>query len=177
MDFVFPDKNEEEFIKVAEYLGIEQLCFLYTCDFRQNSERLKGIKTKIGLKSGAYCDGRTARRAKKHVDIVVSEGDVRKLLSNSSVDVVIGAENDEGPDYMHHRNSGLNHVICRIAHEKNKAIGFSFSRLLNSRRRALLLGRIRQNIKLCRKYKAETVSASFAKKPMEMRADYRCLFQ
>jgi len=60
--------------------------------------------------------------------------------------------------------------MCRFARENNVAIAFPFCSLLNAKMRARLVGRIKQNIMLCRKFKVTTVIASFAKNPYEMRS-------
>ncbi|MCX6707217.1 MAG: hypothetical protein NT001_03690, partial [Candidatus Woesearchaeota archaeon] len=63
---------------------------------------------------------------------------------------------------------------CAIADEKDKMIGFDFGQIISSsgHRRAVLLGRMMQNIRLCRKYKVKTAIASFANRPLNMRNRY-----
>ena len=56
-------------------------------------------------------------------------------------------------------------MICRLAHENNVAIGVS----LNSLYGPFLLGRFKQNIKLCRKYKVKILFFTFAKNKYELR--------
>ena len=55
--------------------------------------------------------------------------------------------------------------------EKNVSYGLSFSQLLNASRQeqAVILGRILQNLKLCKKYKVPVVVGSFANSPYQMR--------
>jgi RNase P/RNase MRP subunit p30 len=65
-------------------------------------------------------------------------------------------------DKLNQRDSGLNQVLCTLAKENNTAIGFSFSSVLNSTRRSEVIGRIVQNIILCRKYKVRMVIGTFA---------------
>ncbi len=62
--------------------------------------------------------------------------------------------------------------VARLAKKNDVAIGFSFNSVLNSSGmlRAQIIGRMQQNISLCRKYKNKTVIASFARNPYEMRA-------
>ncbi len=76
----------------------------------------------------------------------------RKIVSNRKVDVLVGAE-VVGRDFMFQRNSGLNQVLCKLAKENDVAIGFSFKDLLNSKDKGALLGKMMQNVRLCRKYK------------------------
>ena len=53
-------------------------------------------------------------------------------------------------------------------------IGFNFSTILNAspEKRAQIIGRMQQNVKLCRKYKVKMFLGSFAKDPYELRSDY-----
>jgi len=103
----------------------------------------------------------------------------RKVLSSKFVDVLLDPHLGKRQDFMHHRNSGLNQVLCKLAKENNIAIGFSFSSILNSKDRGKEMGRIMQNIKLCRKYKVKMVIGSFAKNKYELRnvKDIQALFK
>ena len=74
-------------------------------------------------------------------------------------------------DFLHHRGSGLNQVLAELMRKKKRIVGFSFSSLLqvNGAKRAQFMGRMQQNFRLCKKYKVETLIASFARDPSEMR--------
>lgn len=61
-------------------------------------------------------------------------------------------------DYDSYRNSGLNHVLCKIAHDNEKITLFS----LNELKEVKSLGRVVQNIKLCKKYKAKYFIVNFS---------------
>ncbi len=92
-----------------------------------------------------------------------------EAVSSRKTDILIMAENIFSNDKTHHRNSGLNHLICKLAKENNVAIGFSFSNLLNSTNISRVLGRMKQNVRLCRKYKIRMMIGSFAENEFEMR--------
>jgi RNase P/RNase MRP subunit p30 len=148
IDYVYPDGNEEGFLNVNS-----DICFIY-----DDYSKIKK-KGKVGFHT-----------RKKGVDLVVLRAkNVREQMSKANI--IVGVEDVKAKDYMHHRNSGLNHVLCKIAKEKGIKIGFSFSDLLNAdkKKRAILLGRMKQNVRLCRKYKVEMVFGSFARKPEDMR--------
>tara|TARA_Y100000310_G_C20601434_1_gene773260 strand:+ start:528 stop:1052 length:525 start_codon:yes stop_codon:yes gene_type:complete len=106
-------------------------------------------------------------------NIVIVQGGENKInrsaLSNKFVDILLDPHMNRRKDFMHHRDSGLNQVLCKLAKERNIAIGFSFSAILKSKNLPEDLGRIIQNIKLCRKYKVKMVIASFAKNKNEQR--------
>ena len=66
----------------------------------------------------------------------------------------------------------MNHVLCKLARDNKIAIGINFGDILkvDGEKRAVLIGRIMQNIRLCRKYKVKMVIGSFARNEYEMRA-------
>ena len=108
----------------------------------------------------------------KKADLVIIRGNEinRNILENKTVDVLLSPEYGIKKDSLHFRNSGLNQVLCTIAHKNNIAIGFSFSDILNSSQRSLVLGRMMQNVRLCRKFKVSMLIASFASNEYEFRS-------
>jgi len=80
----------------------------------------------------------------------------RKILENKKVNILVMSHSDK-KDKLRQRDSGLNQVLCKIAKDNNITIAFDFSELLKEKdkERALLLARLIQNIKLCRKYKTK----------------------
>mgnify|MGYP001584288517 CR=1 FL=1 len=105
-------------------------------------------------------------------NIVIIEGNSvnRDILERDNVNILLSPHKDLKRDSMHFRNSGLNQVLCSISKKNNIAIGFSFSEFLNSNDRALILGKMQQNVRLCRKFKVKMVIASFAKNEYELRS-------
>ena len=108
----------------------------------------------------------------KGLRIVIGGKDNRAVVETTRIDILLGPERGVKGDSLHHRNSGLNHIICRIAQKKKTAIGFNFNDILTSYglARAKTLGRMMQNVKLCRKYKLRMVLGSFAQNKWQMRA-------
>lgn len=104
-----------------------------------------------------------------------TDKDVRKAAESKHVDLLIGLEEVEVKDSLHNRNSGMNEVICKLANKNNIAIAFSFSKILHSKVKPLLLGRMMQNVGLCRKYKVRMLIASFAETKWDLRS-YNELF-
>ena len=92
----------------------------------------------------------------------------RASFENKNVDIFI-PESSNDKDFIHFRKSELNQVLCKLAKKNNIAIGFGFSYLVNSEKREILLGRMMQNVFLCRKYKLKIVLGSFANKDIELR--------
>ncbi|MBI2672841.1 hypothetical protein HYX19_01135 [Candidatus Woesearchaeota archaeon] len=88
------------------------------------------------------------------------------------MDILLSPEKGVKEDFLNARNSGLNQVLLGLAKKNHISIGINFNEILKSRgvERAKLLGRIAQNIALCRKYHVEIVLGSFASDEFEMRA-------
>ncbi len=78
----------------------------------------------------------------------------RKILEKEKIDVLL--LNQEGrKDFQKQRNSGLNHVMAKVAKKKNVVIGINLDEIIDSeeKQKALILARISQNIKICNKNK------------------------
>lgn len=170
-DIVFPDKNEKEFIEIAEKLGYGAIVFAYE-DANKMPKQMP--KTKLKISNGLLAKEKDIQKLKKKADLILvkSTGNDRWVLEKSQADIIFGLEEAQKKDFMHHRASGLNQVLCRIASKKGKTIAFPFSTILASKGmlRAQLIGKMMQNVKFCRKFKVKTILASFAKTPYGMRA-------
>lgn len=178
-DMVFPNKNETKFIHHASLLGYNGLCLTYSLKEMISKEKLKELKTqsKISIHTAAIIDKQSQlQKAKTSSDIVIvrSKDDAfdRNLLERGKIDLIFDMENSPRSDFIHQRNSGLNHIFCRLATKKAIVIGTSFSNIFNKFpfERAQVMGRIKQNLRLCKKYNTKTIFASFAKKPTELRS-------
>ena len=163
-DIVFPNGNEKEFLEIARKLGLE-LIFVYPL---AKYKKIEGMKT--GIRAANKKEIEKARRLSELVVIKSKEEEDRYYLEKSKVDLVFDFELSPKEDFLHGRRSGLNHILTRIAKEKNKIIGFSFSSILNSKNKARLMGRIMQNIRICRKAKVKMAVCSFASSPYELRS-------
>lgn len=169
-DIVMPDKNEQALIARAQLLGIDRLILLYAAPpaILPKSAYVKLVPAILGAKG------------KVHLKIVRhSEHDVH-TVEHDAPSTLFDLEMDTRADALHQRASGLNHVLARLCAKKHVAVAFSFASLLaaNPQRRAVLLGRMMQNVRLCRKFRVPMRIASFARTPEQMRnpADLRALF-
>lgn len=105
----------------------------------------------------------------------IVEGNInknRKFIESKNVDILYAVDNGAINDFLHSRNSGLNQVLLAIAKKNKVKIGFDFNRILRNkgRERALILGRMMQNVKLCRKYKVKMILLNNAKNKYEERS-------
>lgn len=170
-NIVFPKLNEKEFIHLAEKLGYTELCFLYSLEeFTIKSKQV--FETKLKISFGIFCSSSQIQKAKQLTKFVVVKADEnQRRIIESSPSMIIDLERIAVRDSFHYRNSGLNQVLCGLAAKNNVSIGLNFNAILNSslNERNLILGRMKQNIKFCQKYKVKLVIASFARNPYEMR--------
>ena len=60
-------------------------------------------------------------------------------------------------DFQKQRNSGFNQIMAKIAKKKGIAIGINLDEIIESDKykKAQIIGRVRQNIKLCNKNKIQ----------------------
>ena len=108
--------------------------------------------------------------------IIIQGGELdinRFAVENKKIDILLSPEKNSRKDLMFSRRSGLNQVLCKLAAKNDVAIGFDFSYLLNSsgKQRARILGRMKQNVKFCKKYGVKMIFSSFARTKYELRSD------
>ena len=93
--------------------------------------------------------------------IIQAQDDVfnRKILENKDVDVLISPESHDRKDKLKQRDSGLNEIHCKLAKENNIKIAIDINQLkkLNPKDKAIILSRIIQNIKLCKRTKTQII--------------------
>ncbi|MFA5141399.1 MAG: RNase P subunit p30 family protein [Candidatus Woesearchaeota archaeon] len=167
IDIVFPDKNENEFIEMAKELDFKKLCFVYPLDKFPIEKYPNTIKAIICLPK----DIPKARKKTKLVFIESSESD-RHAIEKLPFDILFNLENVAQRDGTHSKRSGLNQVLCELMAKRKKAVALNFNNILNANKglRSVIIGRMMQNISLCKKFKVKLILASFAKKPYQMRA-------
>jgi RNase P/RNase MRP subunit p30 len=78
----------------------------------------------------------------------------RKILEKQNIDILLINLNNR-KDKQKQRDSGFNHVLSKIAKQKNVKIGINLDEIIESygKDKAEILSRIRQNISLCNKDK------------------------
>jgi RNase P/RNase MRP subunit p30 len=99
----------------------------------------------------------------------------RKAVEDKKTDILLSPEEGAKKDFMHSRNSGLNQILCKIARQNKVGIGFSFNKILNTSgmERAQILGRMMQNVVLCRKYKVQMFIVNHTKTDKREKGDLR----
>lgn len=97
----------------------------------------------------------------------------RRVLETMTINYLVSPESGQRKDTLKQRDSGLNHVLAKIAKQKNIAIVINFTEInkLKPKDKALKLGKIMQNIKICRRAKCKIKIATFAKDKDELRTE------
>jgi len=173
VDIVFPSKNEGELVSVAEKLGYSGLCFVYDYQKDVNILRqgLEKLDTKLKIYLGLLAEPADVRNAAKVCELVLVKGSAKNhdVLEKLPVDILFGSEFFMKRDAMHYRGSGLNQILCRLAAKNKVIIGFNLNMINESMNLPMILGRVMQNIVLCKKYRAEMAIFSGARKPYQMK--------
>lgn len=153
IDVVFPNNNEEEFLKMAEELGIKLLLIYDKIPF--------GTIEKLKEHYEFYTN--------KDIIIMKSTEHDRAAIASRKVDVLYGMENIAYNDGLHKRSSNLDKATCNEA--KAAHVGFAFSlNVLTELDTSKHYGRMIRNVGLCRKSECKIILATFAKSPYELRS-------
>lgn len=116
--------------------------------------------------------------AKTDFDLILIKGGSNKknryIIEQLSVDFIVDPHISEESrfDFIHHYNSGLNHVLTKLANEKNIGVLTTLNSLVYKNKIFISkdIGRISQNVKLCRKYGALFSSQFIIKNKLEFRS-------
>ncbi len=167
VDVVIPRHNEKAIIGMAKKLGYDALILLYPF------EKLKQLKQVAHPEVKLLYGCLISKQKPKGVKFTAAPNPNRHTFEKLKPNIVYQLELTKNKDKTHYRLSGLDDVSCKLAAENDIAIGFSFSSLLDSKLpRAVLLGRMAQNIRFCKKFKLKMVLASFACQPYDMRSPH-----
>lgn len=151
--------QNKELEEQAKKAGFESVFFI-------DNERIVLIET--GNKEDLRKRIASANAKNKKIVVMGSNDEVNRIAAEDKrVSVILHPEISRKEDFIHYRNSGLNHVLCRSMKNNGVAMGISYDSIksLNGQKKAEAIGRIMQNIRLCRKYKTPIVLASFGKSP------------
>ena len=163
IDIVFPNGNENDFIKMASRLGYTAICFAYTGEkikapgnTAEYNALGKQLNVEIFFAAIAGKSGNYPFSENISLNIAIAEPfqDLRPYFEVKRTDIMLGLEQNQPRDSSHSRNSGLNQVLASLSKSNEISIGFSFAQILDSKGmlKSQILGRIRQNIRLAKLY-------------------------
>ena len=169
LDIVSPKNNEKEFLLFAKRLSYKWLIFAYPFETFGVPKEIE--QPDLNIASAIIINKPSqAKKASKLADLVIaspSKQNLRVFIEKVQCDLIINLETLEQRDPLHFRASGLNQVLAKILAKKEKFLCINRS-ILNTKQKSILLGRIAQNIMLCKKYRVPVIMASFAASPLEM---------
>ena len=86
----------------------------------------------------------------------------RKILEKEPVNILL-LNQEKRKDFQKQRNSGLNHVLAKIAKKNNVKIGINIDEIIDSKDKSEILARVKQNIMICNKNKLKMIFISVKK--------------
>ncbi len=115
------------------------------------------MKNQILIQENNFDLARKKIRENKSKQIIFSSNSDelnRKILEKEKIDILL-LNQEARKDFQKQRNSGFNQVLAKIAKKNNVLIGINFDEITNAKdkKKAEILARIKQNIKLCNKNK------------------------
>jgi len=177
-DVVLPKKNEKDFVTMAKKLDYSTLIFLY-----KNLDNVTPFTCKyIKIQSALLIDSDKKSEIIKLVNKAKSQNWLafvyaktpllnRFIIEKSKADALVNVEYNPRKDHLHFRKSGLDQVICKMAAKKDKMFLTSLAQL-KSTNLSKVLGRIKQNVTFCNKYKVAYHIVTFAEKPFDMKSSH-----
>lgn len=177
-EFSEGESSVEDFAKRAKILGFRGICFATYYKDKKQIDRLKrraieaskeiGIDIFIGLEATTLEELKKLVNIRKDYDILLVRGTNlnlnRKAAQTKEVDILTH------PEY-NRKDSGLNHVMAKLATKNKVAIEINFREILLSSKntRSHIMHHIQKNVKLCKKYKTSIIISSGAVSHWQMK--------
>jgi len=164
------DTPVEELLSVAKRYGYAGIAITNHDNIVEEDLASNYIFTGVEIKANSVSD--LKRKIKLHwgkVSLLAVHGGNDKInraaVENPKVDILAHPCGEKG-------EGGLNHVLVRYAAENGVAIDFNMNSIIHSRRgeRARTLGKMREILKLVRKYNTPMILTSHAHTTYDLRA-------
>jgi len=164
------DAPIEELLRVAKRYGYTGIAITNHDEVVQEQPESNAVFYGVEIKANSVFD--LKRKVKLHwgkVSLLAVHGGNDKInraaVENPKVDVLAHPCGERG-------EVGLNHVLVRYAAKNSVAIDFNMDAIIHSRRgdRARTLGKMREHLKLVRKYNAPMILTSHAHSVYDLRA-------
>lgn len=173
------NQTAEELVRqllLSRELGHTEAMLLFATHDKKNKELFTAVKNATGkavaVTAGILIRDQNQAKLGKQYDAVVAPCG-REFFETRAVTHILDPENGARPDFIHHRNSGLNQVVLTLAKgdakRMPKMILSSFTQLLG-RRPETALGRMAQNARWCAKYNVRYAIVSGSSSVWEQRA-------
>lgn len=146
----------------------------------KDSIYLRKVRSKSEVSRGDECDGylieSSEKEARRIIESLKGSGmkigfvggnDVlnRRAVESLRIDYLVSPEREVKGDGVKQRDSGLNHVVAKIAREKGVVIIVDFGEIssLEGKKKSERIARVIQNVKICRKIGCDLKIASLAR--------------
>lgn len=185
------NKNSSELSQKAKKEGLTPvICFdLILSKKEKTREDLKSlieVKNNLNIEYSAVrvylekIDNSTIgmiNNLKNQFDLVIGYGGLNKMnrffLEQCNIDILQDPQNSSFAskiDFVHHFNSGLNQILCKMAKEAEVIFFFSLNFTINKRQVLREFGRINQNIGFARKYKIPVICSFLIEDKFQLRS-------
>ena len=151
----------------------------------KNSIYLKRVSSKKEVVRDDDCDGllveSSEREVRRIIDMLKGSGKVvafvggddalnRRAVESLKIDYLVSPEGKTERDTLKQRDSGLNHVVARIAKEKGISVVVDMGTIsrLEGGAKAERIARVIQNVKICRKVGCGVRIASLGSRKSEV---------
>jgi len=157
-------------VTLARQLGHDEIIVCYSRHDQRNKET-----TPPGTISAILVTTTNQAKAlKRSYDQIVAPCK-REFFESPHVDAILEPERQARQDFIHHRNSGLHQVLLKLCQPTSKRrqakrIITTTRLLLDANVPAVILGRMMQNARWCRKYNVAYHVTSGARTVWEQRA-------
>lgn len=161
----------EEIARRTKLLGFKGICFATYFKDRHKIKPLRekaseisektGVNIFIGMEAKTTEELRKLVRTRREYDVLLVRGSDlylnRKAVQTKEVDILTHPE-------FNRKDSGLNHVMAKLAARNNVAIEINFREILLSSKntRSHIMHNIAKNVMLCKKYKTPIIICSGA---------------
>lgn len=159
-------------VALAKELGHKEILLLFQTPTKEHKALLKKLASEQLTSAILITTTNQAAALKRTYDRIVAPCK-REFFESKHVDYLFEPEAQRRSDFIHHRNSGLNQVLLKLcqptAKRPAKGIITTSELLLNTKHPAVILGRMQQNARWCKKYKVAYHVTSGARKMLEQR--------
>ena len=112
------------------------------------------------------------KSSEKYLIFTSNDDDLnRKVLEKLSINTLLLNQKDR-KDFQKQRNSGLNHILAKIAKKNKIEIGINLDEIIEAKNKSEILARVKQNIKICNKNKIQMkfTSERYKRNPKDLQA-------
>lgn len=164
VDVCFPNKNEKDFINVANKLKTKGLVFVYTN--KETSQKSFVKSGKLKTYSGLLLNEKNKQSGS--FDVVFTNNFI--AVKKSHKKTVYFYDNPNEKHSFHAPLKSINQVIIKDIQKNNAMVALSFHYLLNCKKNPRIFEELKFIVKLCEKYNVKMCIASFARLPIELRS-------